>query len=309
MATIKTITKREKFPIENRKEAFTYYYNKYFNLFMNSYLFEGIDYQQSDYLMRRFWSDGKVSAYLNKKTIGSTKYPQGQLIFTQYAPINYNIYDYPVDVTLINKRGVSFIPGTPQQVDKDVVLGYCQRNKKSVSQMVEYYVNKIVDIEMVIKLNLQAHKTPFLIGVNPESKARMEALWNNIQDDNPKLFVELEDVQNVNTLITGSPYIIDKLFEYKCGLENELKEYLGINNMGVTEKKEHLISTEVEANNEIVANSGDCFYDVISDFCKRIQEVFGYPISVIMNKAMPTTESGDEDDEQDKEDDEDVRND
>ena len=43
-------------------------------------------------------------------------------IFTDYAPINYNIYDYPIQCTLINRRGVKFIPSRLMDIDKDVLF-------------------------------------------------------------------------------------------------------------------------------------------------------------------------------------------
>lgn len=267
-----------------REETYNFYLNKYFNLYMNAYKWNGIDDEQRDFIMRRFWADGQVACFKLKGTEGSKDHPNGLLVFTPYAPTLFNIYDYPTAVTLINKRGVKFIPSTIQQVNKDVVLGWTQRNKKGVLGMVDFYIRKITDIEMVIRTNLKAHKTPWLIGVTPESEMKMKQLWDNLEKDDPRLFLDLEESDKAKALNSGANYIIDRLYQYKCALENELKEFLGIQNLGNQEKKEHLITSEVQANDEITSSSSDCFLDVLKEFTDRVKEFLGVEISVELNK-------------------------
>ena len=145
-----------------RRETYQTYLNKYFNLFMNAYEIKGLDYQQKDFMLRRFWGDGRIALFMLKgkdgRAITSIDHPKGVPVLTPYAPILFNIYDFPTQVNLINRRGVKFIPSTSQVVDKDVVIGYAQRNKKSVFTIVDYYVKKIVDVEMTIRTNLKSQK-------------------------------------------------------------------------------------------------------------------------------------------------------
>lgn len=267
----------------NRKAIYNFYFNKYFNLYMNAYKWNGIDYQQSNYIMRKFWADGRVAAF-------NVKFADA-IGFAPFAEYKWNMYDYPEEVNLINERGVPFIPNDIQIVDKDVVLGWTQRNKKPVALVVDLYARKLADIDMTIRTNLKAHKTPWLIGVAPEDRQKVTALFNKIEKDDSELFVDLEDVNNFKSLVSGAPYIIDKLYAYKCALENELKEYLGITNLGNQEKKEHLITSEVNANSEVTEASGDCFYDVLVEFTQRIKEVLGFSISVELNKPEQYYES------------------
>lgn len=285
--------------VVSRKELYNFYINKYYNLYMNAYKWSGLDYQQIHFIMTRFWADGTVACFKVAGTEGSTEYPNGLLAFTPYAPAKYNIYNYATIVTLINLRGVKFIPTRSMEVDKDVVLGWTQRNLKSVFFIVDHIVRKIVDVEMTIRTNLKAHKTPWVIAVSPEDETKMRNLFGNLDKDDSNLYADLQDIQNAKALVSGAPYIIDKLYAYKCALENELKEYLGITNLGNQEKKEHLITTEVEANNEITESSGDCFYDVLVEFVNRIKEVFGVEVGVELNKAEQYVEEQPEEEEED----------
>ena len=136
-----------------KRDKFSFYMNKYFSLYMNNYKFEGdISYQQVDFILRKLWLNGSIAGFKLKDSEGASKHPQGLLVFTTFCPNGWNIYDFPISVNLINPRGVPFIPHTAQEVDKDVVIGYIQRNKKGVMSFVENLVNDIVMIDISLAL-------------------------------------------------------------------------------------------------------------------------------------------------------------
>ena len=75
----------------------------------------------------------------------------------------------------------------------------------------------------------------------------------------------------------------DKLDAYKKQLENDLKEYLGINNMGITEKKEHLINSEVDSNNDIVDISRASIIDTLNTYFENANKVLGTNLKAVYN--------------------------
>ena len=266
----------------SRGDIYNAFLNKYYNLFMNSLKWKGIDNEQTDFIMRKFWSVGGVASFIAKGTQGE-EYPQGMIVFTEFAPVRYNIYDFPIEVTLINNRGVPFIPMTPQLINTEVVIGYAQRNKKGIRELVHYYINKLTNIEITIQINLIAQKSPWIIGTTPENQNKMEEFWSNLISDNPKLFTSIEDVEKAKALVSGAQYTIDKLYNYKVAVENELREYLGLTNLGVSEKKEHLITEEVKSNNEVTSRSSECILNPLQEFCERVKMYLGYNLSVELN--------------------------
>lgn len=262
--------------------------NKYYNLYMNSMKWNGLDERQVDFIMRKFWSIGSVCAFVPKdtkpieglSTATIDAYPNGLLAFTTFAPVRYDINDWPIVVQLIQSRGAKFIPATPQIVDKDVVIGYIQRNHKPVAFFVDYYVNKIVNVEMTIRTQLLAHKVPWILATTPENEAKVKKLFDRIANDEEVLYLSADEIEALKTLNSGNIYIIDKLYQYKMQIENELLTYLGIDNVGGVEKKEHLMVDEVNANNQIIKDSSDCFLDVLQEFCSKIKDILGHDVSV-----------------------------
>ena len=272
-----------------REEIKNYYLLKYFNLYMNLYDFDGIDYQQKDFILRKMWATGKLAFFVLKQdeeTISSQVYPKGSLIITPFAATTLNIYDFPVLVSLIRLKDAPFIPTKPQLVDKDVVIGYAQRNKRPILDMVEFIIDKICDVEMTLRTALKSQKLPWVVGYSPETELQRQVISDMLDQDEPTLFMEIENVNNFKALSSGAPYICDKLYQLRESYENELREYFGINNLGINEKKEHLIGDEINVNNEQIMRSGECLFDTLNELCERIRDVLSYDIKIRYNKPL-----------------------
>ena len=247
------------------------YRNKYYNLYRAQFKWTGLNYRQEDYIMRRFWQQGTVAAFRIKNI--------NELGFAPWTLNSWDMYNLPETVTLINEHASPLIPATVQTVDKDVCLGYIQRNKKPMAMMVDWYVERIAQVEMVINTNLQLHKMPFLIPVDDTTEAIARDAVKRILNNELVLFVEGVDPQLFTCVATQAPYIIDKLCDYKVSLENELRTYLGIDNNGV-EKQEQLQLSEVNANNDEIMDSQNSLLDSLNEWCDNIKEVLGITISV-----------------------------
>lgn len=296
-----------------RKLTYQYYLGKYFNLFMSAYKFEGITEAQQDYILRKFWHTGNVAAFIVEGTkLGKdevptdvNQYPNGVIAFAPFAPSVFNIYDWAIAGNLIASRGAKFIPTKTVYVDKDVVIGYVQKNHKPVLSMVDYYLQRICDVEMTIAIQLSSHKVPWMVATTPENEEKLKKLFQRVQNDEEVFYCSAEEVEALKSLNGGNQYIIDNLFQYKQGLENELLTYLGIDNLGVTEKKEHLIGDEVNSNNAIVKDHSDSFLTCLEDFCDRIHKYLGYTEISVKATSAPIEEVEAEDEPEEKGDEED----
>lgn len=257
----------------------TMYFNKYYNLFMNMFEWEGLTEEEQSYVMRKLWNNGTVAAFRIKNL-------DGIIGFAPYAAFTWNMYDFPEQVTLINERGVPFIPSTTQVVDKDVVLGWAQFNRKPVREVVEYYIDRMVQVDMVINTNIELHKMPYLIGVDPADKDKLQDVVERILDNELVVFADLESLSLVKALATQPQYVVDKLHAYRIQLENELLTYLGFDNSGNSEKATTMLLDEINANNVIINASADQFKTCVESWCKRIDEVLGIKIGVKLKAAQ-----------------------
>ena len=287
-----------------------FYENKYFGLFLNAYKFTNLTKNQERYLLKKFWQNGTICAFVlagtqedpslkqllsnsSKSTmeLGNDS-PNGLLIFVPYAVNQYNIEDEPSVVNYVNVRGATFIPKGIYKVNKDCVIGWAHKSHAPIRNLVLYYIDRIVDVENTINMNLFVHKLPRLVVCSPEDRSRVEDLMEAIERGEKKLFLDAQDVQAIkNVLDAGgnTSFIIDKLYQYKQNLENELLSFLGINNLAI-EKKERLITDEANSNNQLINDSSDCFLDCLKDFCEEVSNILNYPLSVEANSSPASNE-------------------
>lgn len=261
------------------------YMNQYYNLFMNMFEWKGIDKEDQMYIMRKLWSDGTVAAFKIQNT--------DMLGFCPYSVNSWNYIDFPATVSLINNRGVSFIPYTEQIVHKDVELCFAQYNFKPVRYIVEYYIDRMVQVDMVINTNIETHKLPFLLGVSPEDRDKVEDLMARILNNEIVVYSDFDAINLVKVLQTAPQYVIDKLHSYRIQLENELLTYLGIDNSGNHEKATTMLLDEINSNNAVINANQDIFTSCVGDWCKRIKETFDVTVSMKYKyaKAEETYES------------------
>ena len=217
----------------------------------------------------------------------------GLLAFCPYGGMEIDMYDFPSKVTLVNLRGVSekIIPATPQVVGKDVVIGWCQPNHKPIQMIVRYYIDRMVAVDMVINTNLNLMKMPFLVGVNEVDKKKMDDIVRRILNNEVVIFADLEELQKVQALATQTPYIIDKLNEYKRCLEQELLTYLGVDNNGSEDLEQTHVSVDaVNANNDIINDYNNAIEEEIKKWLGEIKRVLGRELSIeAMSKPVNST--------------------
>lgn len=285
---------------EQRTKIKRMYDNKYYNLFMHHFKWNGLEFEQSDYIMKQFWALGTVAAFKIKHT--------DELGFCPYTVQKWNYNDFPEQVMLVNKWNVPFIPYTPQTVNEDVVIGWIQANHQGIRMIVDSYVSRMVAVDMVINTNLFAHKMPVLIGITPEDIKKAQDVIMRIENDEPSIFMDAGKINSLKALVNGSPYIIDKLYSYRTSLENELLTYLGMDNASFEANKERSLVDEVNANNAVINANQECMLWNLEKFAERINEVFGTNISVeptvkpvesVYDKNNETTSEGGDDNETD----------
>ena len=295
-----------------RRKIRFFYLEKFFNKWMNKFDFIGLNYQQKHYIMKKFWAVGTVACSQIKSADpelaglmddGSVDMGENALIFTPWTFANrYNIYDFPTHANLVNTRGVKFITPRILEIDKEVVIGFAQKNHKSVFSSIEAKLDELVDIEMKKRTSRKAQSQPWMFTFSPEDFEQAKVLQEQLEDDNPYLFVPFKDVDKVKGIISNAPYIVDKFEQDRQKVENDILTMLGVNNVGIGEKKEHLIVDEVNANNEDVEQQSYSFKSEVEDFFDRVNATFGYNVRAVDLNEMFKDAEDETDEKEDGED-------
>lgn len=271
------VVKQEIFSFAHRDAIYQKYYNYFYSLFVGHYYVEGLDYQQNEFLFRKLWADGTISATQYVKDVDASK----GLMLTAYSAINYNYMDFPVNIRLTKSGYFPIIPSKMFTVDVDAVIGWAQNNHLAPFEYFSFMAKKVADVEVTIRKQLRAHNTPLAWRTTHDNLQRTKTYIGKIDSDADNLIFDYDE-EPPEVMNSGIPCIIDKLYNYKNALVNEVLTYIGINNMGASEKKEHLITSEVEVNNDLIRQSGDNFADQIGAFVDRINKLFGYNLKLVV---------------------------
>ena len=116
---------------------------------------------------------------------------------------------------------------------------------------VDQFAHRIAKALRTADINIDAQKTPILIVCDQKQKLTMKNVYMQYEGGYPVIYGDEKGFSpdSVRVLTTDAPYIADKMQDYIQTLWNDFLLWRGIDSVG-TEKKERLISDEVNANNE-----------------------------------------------------------
>ena len=171
----------------------------------------------------------------------------------------------------------------------------------SYLEFVEYYVSRMAQVDMVINTNLELQKLPYLVGISETDTTNAQNVINKILNNELVVFANLEEVNQVKSLVNEAPYILDKLYAFKNNLESELLTYMGIDNSQIDVDK--LAVDQINANNQMINLNSQGFVNLLTKWCEDVQTYLGTTISVeptldpveSVHQDMDKSESNDED--------------
>lgn len=224
---------------------------------------------------------------INEKWIENYLYSEGGCIFFKDEKLGYivtkysasgklNLYNEP---TKVNAYATDYIT-TEHENNVDCVI--IRNNDESIPTFptIQIYAHDLTNIKRTIDVNIEAQKMPYIIHCTDKQRLTFKNLMNQRKDNEPVIYADKSlDLSDMKIITTPAPIVFDKLQTQKLNVWNECLTALGINNAN-TEKRERLITNEVEANNEVIEICSDVMLKARKEACKRINKMFDLNISV-----------------------------
>lgn len=188
----------------------------------------------------------------------------------------------------------------------DVVYIMNNEIEKPTVEFMQLFAYRLYETERTIDINIFAQKTPLIIEGDTQSILTLKNVFMNYSGNIPVTFAnkKYELSSKLNVLKTDAPYLVDKLDAHKHQIFNDALTLLGIDNAN-TDKKERLITNEVESNEDLINYYLNCWYKTRKKACDEINEKFlkdsQYKIEIVLNKDIlsllnSTQNNGGEDD-------------
>ena len=219
-------------------------------------------------------------------------YENGRACFVKDSELGYlalrvNRSD-KLNIYMLPTRVMAWSIGYNKDYDFDDVV-YIMNNElmKPTMAIVELFANRLYETERTIDTNLIAQKTPVLIEGDTKTILTLKNVYMQYSGNTPFIFGNKQfDIANkLNVLKTDAPFIIDKLDIHKHQIFNEALTVLGINNAN-TDKRERLITDEVQSNDQLINYYLNCFYKTRKKACDEINEKYGLDIKIVLNREV-----------------------
>lgn len=251
--------------------TFSYYYYKMMLIVRNLFEWENLpNNMEARWIERYLFSDGKCIFY---------KDPAMGFMVAGYGQNgSVNCYDDP---TLVDPIAPNYTYNGKQLINGENC--YVIRNNDLMLpefSVVRYYAYKLANIDRAIDVNIEAVKTPVLVTCTDKQRLSLKQAINQRKDNEPVIYADNSfDKDMISTLDLKPTPVFKDLQIQKHMILNEFFTDIGINNANM-DKKERMVSTEVEANDEQVKACEDVMLRSRKEACKQINRIFGLNISV-----------------------------
>ncbi len=162
-----------------------------------------------------------------------------------------------------------------------------------------FYAKKLYEIDRAISINVKGQKFPVAILCDENERLTMRNIYMQYDGNQPFIFGSKDlDINNIQVLNTGSPFVADKLQVLKDNTWSEAMTCLGIPNSAMG-KKERLVASEAELSMGGTLASRSSRMDMRKKACDEINRMFGLNISVEYNEDLELDKENDKSDTED----------
>ena len=205
---------------------------------------------------------------------------KGYMVCNVNPESTLNIYNLPTKVRAWNI-------GYSKTFDLDDVV-YIMNNdaQKPTSSTIELFAYRLYDVQRTMEVNLEAQKTPIAIETDDKGVLTAQNAYMQQSGNMPVIFInkDMDLGKKFNVMKTDAPYLLDKLTLYKHEIWNECMTFLGINNAN-TDKKQVVLTPEIESNNDLINFYLNCFYEPRKRAIDSLNEKFGLDIQIDINRS------------------------
>lgn len=172
---------------------------------------------------------------------------------------------------------------------KDCVIIENNKLRMSTHKIVFYFVSQLYEVLRTRDVNIKTLKAPFIIKTDDKSVLTLKAVLDKIDNNEWAIFGDKSmGIDNAFEVFqTGVKCLTTELTDTYHDILNEALTYMGINNAN-TDKRERLITSEADANNQLIDSCAQMFLESRQRACEEINAKFGLTMSV----ELRTTREG-----------------
>ena len=160
--------------------------------------------------------------------------------------------------------------------DKECILVMNNYDRTPTAGSMDLFAWRLYLAQRTCDVNISGQRFPVMIVGDEKQRLMLENLYNQYNGNQPFIFGNKNQLSDdmLKAIRTDSPYIADKIIDYKKEIWNEALTYLGIQNISI-QKKERLTENESSENNELVNLNLQAMLVPRLEACRKFNEKYG----------------------------------
>lgn len=231
-----------------------------------------------------------LPASMNARFLEMCLYYNGQatlLYDDEYGYINtmcadggyINIYGLPTELNCysyrFNQRRSLYMTDTGEEKGKECILVMNNYERVPTCATIELFAYRLAEAQRTADVNIKAQRTPILITTDQKQFFTLKKMYEEYDGNTPAIFADKNVItpDALKSLKTDAPFIAQDIMDYKREIWNEFLTFMGISNL--SEKRERMISNEVDSNNELINLNLQALLIPRKEACKQFNEKYG----------------------------------
>jgi len=236
---------------------------------------------------------------ISRRFLETTLFDHGRIAFIHDSELGYmvvkcvpsgalNHYGEPVGYTL------QALGGFYREVTADEIV-LIRNNYQMIptDYSIRLFAMRLYEVERTIDTNIKQMKTPLIVRVDDKLRLTLLNLYRQYDGNQPFILADKDlPLDLIKSVDTKAPYLADKLTDYKHNIWNEALTYLGLNNNATENKRERMLTDEVNANNQVIEMSAAVMLLCRIEAAEEINRKFGLNVSVKPRVEMKVDQGG-----------------
>ena len=207
-------------------------------------------------------------------------------VFQDSEPSGYDFYYQPVSMLVTNpliKESLNLVIGEDCENIK------LTNDFRGCLDIIYRYAAKLANMDAAIDMNIINSKFGYLLtGRNKMASAALKMAYDKMQRGEPMVIIDKSVVEGIGEDVPfellsrdnlKNSYLVTDLINDAKSLIDSFDSEIGIKNLGVSEKRERMISSEVEARQSDASARISLWGECLDNSIKAVNEMFGLDIS------------------------------
>ena len=201
-------------------------------------------------------------------------------INTQCADSGYiNIYGLPTKLNCYsysyNKMRELYVPNTNLPAEEECILVMNNYQRIPTAATISLFAERLTEAQRAADVNIKAQKTPILLLTDKNQELTLRNLYAQYDGNSPVIFGDrnLLAEKPIDSINTNAEFVANDIRTYMREIWNDFLTFIGISNL--SEKKERLINSEADSNNELINMNMQSYLIPRKQACKEFNAKFG----------------------------------